>query len=807
MSQSKDIFFTDIVDIENFVAENFNLCPNEDMNSLDFLVMLSQIHPKAFSEALFNMHILSANEDDLYEYMEKYQNNMLVKAAGKADVGSVEFQEEFRNALDSLDALIRAKRDANTFDEEAAIGITEIFMNMMLANESVAGLVLNFTERGDLLELSPEDVFPKNDIDNHVKIPRSESNLGPTFSTGTSNLPATTEKKEEDEFDVTKVLTDLTAKAKDPGFEPVIGRDEEIGRARQTMLRKTKRNPIFVGEAGVGKTSAAYGLIQKIADGDVPEELKGKKVFGLDATDLVSGTKFRGDFEKRIKAVLNFARDTGAALFIDEIHLLMGAGQTGKGGMDASNIMKAYLSDPINPIHVMGATTYEHYKEIEKDSAFERRFSKVDVKEPSVELAVEMVKGKRDTYEKHHKGVTLTDEAIQIAVEESHRHIHDRALPDKAFDLIDDAMATQRDGIVPEGAAKGVVAGRDIYAGLSKKVRREIGPLNDPTIKEKYNTMSDRFNAVVINQREAVDKLTKRVKNSGSNLFSSSRQNKTLGSFIFAGPTGVGKTELTQQLAKELGVPLLRYDMSEYGDSTSVKRLTGSDPGYVGYEEGGQLVNDVRENPACVVLLDEIEKADTSIYKVLLGILDNAKLTDGQGRVADFQNVYVVMTSNIGATLQDTQTIGFKNETTSAADQREDMIRRVFSPEFVGRLDDIIDFNDIRNEKDIVEILNVHLQPQLDDLKTNKGITVEFCDKAKNFIAKQCLNQNLGARPIKKAIEDYFQSPLVDAFVAGTLNEGDIVIINAPENDNPVLNITYKKPEQKRLAPPRQAIV
>ena len=790
--------FNDIVEVEDFIKHNFEICPSPEFSSLDFLVLMNQMHPAAFDEALFNLNI---NEDDFLAFLEKAHEYIVETHDKENPATEFDFTDEFRDFNDALE---------NAMDiEDHSFDFTQILSFFIQYQNTAAGVVLSFAKEGQLWEIDfakAHDLIVGNEEAARQQAQyyaenRQETAMGNQFPARRENTQETSVEQQQTDL---SALTDLTAQAKEVTFDPVIGRDGEIDSAVQVLLRKEKRNPVFIGEAGVGKTAAVYGLVKRIADGDVPEGLKDKQVLSLDIASLIAGTSHRGEFEQKLKDVLEHVKKTEAILFIDEIHAMVGAGSA-SGSLDMANILKPYMSDAINPICVMGATTFDGFKKLEKDSALERRMGKVTVNEPSPALAIEMIKGKRDAYVAHHGGLELTDAAIELAVEQTHQHIHDLCLPDKAFAVIDSALAAQRAGKVPSSGKAGVVDSADIYAQISKDLGREIGALDNPEIKQKLLSLSDRFNAVVINQETAVEQVSKRVRNSGTNLFASARKNKTLGSFMFVGPTGVGKTELTKQLAAELDIPLIRYDMSEFSEQASVKRLIGADPSYVGYEDGGQLVNDIRKNPSCVLLLDEIEKAHSSVYKILLQIMDDAKLKDGQGRVANFQNCYVVMTSNIGATIEEVRGIGFAAETKTVESQRLDLIKQVFSPEFVGRLDEAVDFNDLSEMKDFMKIIDVHLAPQIEDLKAH-NINVAFNDNAKEYIVNKCLKEKLGARPIKKAIETYFQTPVSEAFCAEAFKAGDTIVVSAPENDNAGDGLTfeYKGPEMLRLGAPKK---
>ena len=798
MEQNKPLFSSSM-DVMDFVENNFIVCPNRSFGTVDFLILLYNEYPMQFTQALWHLEI---DESEFVPHLDDMHRSVTNVIDQEIDVVS-SYQSSTNEFDDFLQEIMNV---TDGLDQE--LGMTDILHMMIKGEYTLAGVILSQAQEGEYLGQNYYEISRNlENTDQEANI-REEFYKAKRESAAMQNVPARREdvsegEKTEEQAIIEQCTVDMTARAKGKGYDPVIGRDEEIKKAARTLLRKKKSNPVFVGESGVGKTAVAEGVVQAIAEGHVPKELKNKTVLSVDIGAMIAGTSNRGEFEEKLKVILEHAQSEGAILFIDEIHMIVGAGSS-RGGTDMSNIMKPYLTDSQNPLYVMGATTFDDFKRIENDPAMVRRFAKIVVAEPSPELAVEMIKGQRATYESHHAGIRLTDEAIEAAVELTDRHIHDECLPDKAFAVLDSALAAQRDGFVPENGQKGVVGESDVYAQVSEDLGREIGPLNDPKVKEKMLGLADRFNAVVINQEHATAELSRRVRNSSANLFASARKNKTQGSFMFVGPTGVGKTELSKQLANELGVPLIRYDMSEFGESAAVKRFIGADPSYVGYEEGGQLINDIRANPSCVLLLDEIEKAHPDVYKILLQVMDDAKLKDGKGRVADFQGVYVIMTSNIGANLEEIRGIGFGAETQTVEDQRIELVRQVFSPEFVGRMDASIDFNDLDEVEHFVKILDVHLQPQLDDL-ADKGIKVKFQANAKKYLAEKCLETKLGARPLKKALEDYFQSPLIDAFYESSLDEGDTVIVRAPKNDNDALDIKYQKPEPKRLMAPNPA--
>jgi ATP-dependent Clp protease ATP-binding subunit ClpA len=786
----EDLMFYNAKEIKTYIAENHEKCPKRTIGSIDLLIFLKNTDPEGFANALWKLEL---SDEACMTGLEAIHTDHINSLTPEDILNDYTYTTELYNSFDQLDDLINA--------QEEEVDMTQILQFFLRHSETSAGLFLNKAKEGVVLDEFNKEVRAFIDRasgdegagDNKVRIDYSHSTDVAPYAAPQAAPSAESEKEEG--IDPTEFLVDMLAQAKDTPYDAVIGRADETAAMVQILLRKEKRNPLIVGEAGVGKTAIVHALVQKMVDGDVPKDIALKPVFSLDVATLLAGTSLRGQFEERLKAVLDYAQEQDAILFIDEMHTVMEEGEM-------ADMLKPYLSHPSKPISVIGATTYQESKAIMKDSAMARRMGKVTVNEPSAELAIEMVQGKREQYQNFHAGIQLDDSAIIAAVEETSRHMHESFLPDKAFSIIDSAMATRRAGLVPEGCDADLITERDIYAQLSRDLGREIGPIESPAVKAKLMGLKACFNAAVINQEEAIDALSKRVRNSGSNLFASTRKSKTLGSFMFAGPTGVGKTELTRQLAKEMGIPLLKYDMSEFSDKSSVKRLTGADPSYIGYENGGQLVNDIRQNPSCVLLLDEIEKADPSIFKLLLQILDDAVLTDGQGKKANFQNVYVVMTTNAGANIKEIRSIGFKPETKTVENQKLKLIKDLFSEEFVGRLDGVIDFNDITDMDDVLKILDIYLQPQLDDLAA-KDITVDFKQEAKTFIAQKCLDAKLGVRPLKIALETYFQSPLVDAFCSEALKAGDDVVINGPLNDNTdALNVQFEGPKLKRLAAP-----
>jgi len=575
-----------------------------------------------------------------------------------------------------------------------------------------------------------------------------------------------TDRASEERYQILKKYSvNLTEMAKRGELDPVIGRDEEIRRMEQILSRRRKNNPVLIGEPGVGKTAVVEGLAQRIASGDVPDTLKGKEILALDIAAMVAGSKFRGEFEDRLKAVIKEieAQAGRTILFVDEIHTLVGAGAA-EGAIDASNILKEPLSR--GKFQLIGATTLDEYREhIEKDSAFERRFQKVYVREPTIEETIEILQGLRETLQEHHK-VEITDEAIEAAAKLSERYISDRFLPDKAIDLIDEAASRIR----VEGSEKKVTE-----AEIASLVSQWTGIPAERMLEEERSRlakMEDALHERIIDQEEGVRAIAEAVRHSRAGL---SDPRRPVGTFLFLGPTGVGKTELAKALAEFLfgsDSALLRIDMSEYMERHAVARLIGSPPGYVGYEEGGQLTEAVRRRPYQVILFDEIEKAHPQVMNLLLQLLDEGRLTDGHGRTVDFRHTILIMTSNVGS-----------EEFQSGASEEEihrkirDQLRKTFRPEFLNRIDEIIIFHPLSEEaiEKIVELKVAGLNERL----AEQGITLSLTDEAKRILAKEGYDPHYGARPLARALKRLIENPLASKIVAGEIKEGDSVIVDA----------------------------
>jgi ATP-dependent Clp protease ATP-binding subunit ClpA len=570
----------------------------------------------------------------------------------------------------------------------------------------------------------------------------------------------------------------LNELAKQGKIDPLIGRKDEIERTVQILCRRRKNNPLFVGEAGVGKTAIAEGLAKKIVDGEVPEVLHHSVIYSLDLGALLAGTKYRGDFEKRLKAVISqLSREPGSILFIDEIHTIIGAGAASGGAMDASNLIKPVLAS--GQLKCIGSTTYQEYRGIfEKDRALSRRFQKIDVVEPTIEESVQILEGLKSRFEDHHD-VKFTHAALRGAVELSARYITDRHLPDKAFDVIDEAGASQR--LYPPSKRKKVIGLREIENVVAKMAR--IPPKSvTKSDKEVLATLDRDLKMVIFGQGPAIDTLVTSIKMARSGL---GNVQKPIGSFLFAGPTGVGKTELTRQLARLLGVELIRFDMSEYMERHTVSRLIGAPPGYVGFDQGGLLTEAISKHPHSVLLLDEIEKAHPDVFNLLLQVMDHGTLTDNNGRKADFRNVILVMTTNAGADRAARPSVGFKHQ--DHATDAMDVIKRMFTPEFRNRLDAIVQFGALAPEQigHVVDKFIIELEGQLEE----KRVTVHADDAARQWLAERGYDPTMGARPMARAIQDNIRRPLADELLFGKLVNGGHVDISV-KDDRLVFEIT-----------------
>ncbi|EOA3783046.1 ATP-dependent Clp protease ATP-binding subunit ClpA [Vibrio vulnificus] len=593
-----------------------------------------------------------------------------------------------------------------------------------------------------------------------------DSSSSDSFGSDSSSEESSSEERLE------SFATNLNQVAKDGHIDPLIGRDKELERTIQVLCRRRKNNPLLVGEAGVGKTAIAEGLAWRIVEGSVPDVIKDSVIYSLDIGSLLAGTKYRGDFEKRFKAILKqLEKEKDAILFIDEIHTIIGAGAASGGQVDAANLIKPLLSG--GKLRCIGSTTYQEYSNIfEKERALSRRFQKIDVVEPSLDDTTKILMGLKSKYEAHHD-VRYTNKALRAAVELSAKYINERHLPDKAIDVIDEAGARSR--LTPASRRKKTVGVADIEAMVAKMARIPEKSVSSSD-KDILKSLDDKMKMLVFGQDVAIDVLCEAIKLSRAGL---GAENKPVGSFLFAGPTGVGKTEVTVQLSKLLGIELLRFDMSEYGERHSVSRLIGAPPGYVGYDQGGLLTDAVIKHPHAVVLLDEIEKAHPDIFNLLLQVMDNGTLTDNNGRKADFRNVILVMTTNAGVAETEKKSIGLIQQDHSHDAMAE--IKKVFTPEFRNRLDNIIWFNSLDEAiiHQVVDKFIVELQVQLDA----RGVSLEVSEDARHWLANKGYDKAMGARPMSRVIQDKLKKPLANELLFGSLIDGGTVKVTLEKDD------------------------
>ncbi len=567
------------------------------------------------------------------------------------------------------------------------------------------------------------------------------------------------EKKKSDALEA--YCVNLNEKAKKGKIDPLIGRADEINRTIQVLCRRSKNNPLYVGDPGVGKTAIAEGLAKRIVEGDVPDVLMGSTIFALDMGALLAGTRYRGDFEERLKQVVKEIENyPGGVMFIDEIHTVIGAGATSGGAMDASNLLKPALAS--GSIRCIGSTTYKEYRQFfEKDRALVRRFQKIDVNEPTIPDAIEILKGLKPYFEDYHR-VRYTNDAIKAAVELSARYINDRKLPDKAIDVIDESGASQM--LVPENRRKKTIGIREIEATIATMAR--IPPKSvSKDDAEVLEHLEENLKRVVYGQDKAIGALASAIKLARAGL---REPEKPIGNYLFSGPTGVGKTEVARQLASVLGVKILRFDMSEYMERHTVSRLIGAPPGYVGFDQGGLLTDGVDQHPHCVLLLDEIEKAHQDLFNILLQVMDHGKLTDHNGKQVDFRNVILIMTTNAGAADMAKAPIGFNRSKREGDD--EEAINRIFTPEFRNRLDAIIPFSALPAEvvRSVVQKFVMQLEAQLAD----RNVTFELTDEAVDWLAVKGYDERMGARPLARVIQEHIKRPLADAVLFGVLKKG-----------------------------------
>ena len=621
----------------------------------------------------------------------------------------------------------------------------------------------------------------------------------PSKSSGDAPSSSSSQEGEKDDGDgkgspLEQYTQNLNQSARDGRIDPLIGRDHEVERVIQVLCRRRKNNPLLVGEAGVGKTAIAEGLAWRITQGDVPDVLAESTVYALDMGALLAGTKYRGDFEQRLKGVLKQLKEQPhAVLFIDEIHTLIGAGAASGGTLDASNLLKPALSS--GQIKCIGATTFTEYRGIfEKDAALSRRFQKVDVVEPTVEQTVEILKGLKSRFEEHH-GVKYELGALQAAAELSAKYINDRHLPDKAIDVIDEAGAAQR--VLPKNKQKKKITRGEVEDIVAKIARIPPASVSSDD-RGKLKSLDRDLKSVVFGQDAAIDALSGAIKMARSGL---GKPEKPIGAFLFSGPTGVGKTEVAKQLAYILGIDLIRFDMSEYMERHAVSRLIGAPPGYVGFDQGGLLTEAVTKKPHCVLLMDEIEKAHPDVFNVLLQVMDHGTLTDNNGRKADFRNVIVIMTTNAGAETMQKATIGFTTQRESGDEMAD--LKRMFTPEFRNRLDAIVSFRAL-DEEIILRVVDKFLL-QLEGQLGEKKVEVTFTDALRKHLAKKGFDPLMGARPMQRLIQDTIRRALADELLFGRLVDGGRLTVDLDDEGQVRLDIEPRNKSDKPKAEPATA--
>ena len=593
------------------------------------------------------------------------------------------------------------------------------------------------------------------------------------------------ESASEQSSALSKFTVNLNQQSKEGLIDPLIGRTEEVARVIQILARRSKNNPLLVGESGVGKTAIAEGLAKLVNDQKVPDLIKNSHIYSLDMGALLAGTKYRGDFEERLKQVLKeLSEDKDAILFIDEIHTIIGAGATSGGVMDASNLLKPSLAK--GSLKFIGSTTYKEFRGIfEKDRALSRRFQKVDVSEPSVDETYSILKGLKSRFEEHHK-IRYTDSALKAAAELSSKHINERFLPDKAIDVVDEAGAKQ--SLLPKSKKKKTISETDVEKIVASMARIPVKTVSSSD-KVSLKKLEENLKRVIFGQNEAIESLASTIKLSRAGLRT---EGKPVGSFLFSGPTGVGKTEVSKQLALIMGIEFVRFDMSEYMERHTVSRLIGAPPGYVGYDQGGLLTEAVSKHPHSVILLDEIEKAHPEVFNILLQVMDHGSLTDNNGRKADFRNAVVIMTTNAGAQDMSRASMGFQSQDHSS--DASEMIKKTFSPEFRNRLDGIIQFNPLPLEviKTVVDKFLVELQVQLDEQK----VQIEVSEKAREWLVENGYDKNMGARPMQRLIQDTIKKELAEQILFGDLSKnGGIASIDLK---NGKIEIKYQENIKKK---------
>ncbi len=734
----------------------------------------------AFKEAREKRHEFMTVEHLLLALLDNPSSSRVLRACGvKID----ELREELEKLVNENAVLLP---EGDERDTQPTLGFQRVLQRAVFHVQSsgkkeVSGanvLIAIFGERESrAVYLLNKQNITRLDVVNYIshgitKTPRDESSTDETMDSASPSMDQASPAPEQSDNPLDNYTTNLNEQALIGKIDPLIGRSHEVERTIQILCRRRKNNPLLVGEAGVGKTAIAEGLAKHIVEGNVPEVLMDSTIYSLDLGALLAGTKYRGDFEKRLKSVLAHLKKTpGSVLFIDEIHTIIGAGAASGGVMDASNLIKPMLAS--GEMKCIGSTTYQEYRGIfEKDRALARRFQKIDVTEPSVDETYEILKGLKSRFEDHHE-ISYTDQALKAAAELTERYINDRHLPDKAIDIIDEAGASQR--LLPDDQRKAIIDVKDIEDMIAKIARIPTKTVSSSD-KDVLKNLERDLKMVVFGQDEAIQTLSAAIKMSRSGL---GRDDKPIGSFLFAGPTGVGKTEVSKQLAQIMGIELVRFDMSEYMERHTVSRLIGAPPGYVGFDQGGLLTEAINKQPHAILLLDEIEKAHPDVFNLLLQVMDHGKLTDTNGRETDFRNVIIIMTTNAGADRLNRTSIGFTTQVESS-DAMED-IKRIFTPEFRNRLDSIVHFGGLALETiiHVVDKFIVDLEFQLD----KKKVTLVVDDSARQWLAIHGHDPLMGARPMNRLIQDKIRRPLAEELLFGKLENGGLVRITTKDEE------------------------
>jgi ATP-dependent Clp protease ATP-binding subunit ClpA len=748
---------------------------------------------QAYQSARESRHEFLTVEHMLLALLDNASALGVLSACG---VDSASLEKEILKVLEDT---VPSLGDEDNRDTQPTIGFQRVLQRALYhvqsaGKDEVLGanvLVAIFSEKDSYANylLNRHDVT-RLDVINYIShgISKLEGEAAPEADA--SVLDAEEQGGEQKSSALEQFTSNLNQRASEDLIDPLIGREKEVERTVQVLCRRRKNNPLYVGEAGVGKTAMAEGLALRIVNREVPEILENANIYALDLGALLAGTKYRGDFEKRLKAVINELKgEDGAILFIDEIHTIIGAGAASGGVMDASNLIKPVLAS--GDLRCIGSTTFQEFRGVfEKDRALARRFQKIDITEPSVSETIEILKGLKTRFEDHHH-VKYSNEALVTAAELSARHINDRYLPDKAIDVIDEAGARQR--MVPEDQRKELLDEHDIediIAHMARIPAKQVSRSDRDALKNLERDLK----LVVFGQDEAIGALSAAIKMTRAGL---GDEDKPIGSFLFAGPTGVGKTEVTRQLALTMGIELTRFDMSEYMEAHSVSRLVGAPPGYVGFDQGGLLTEAVTKNPHAVLLMDEIEKAHPDIFNILLQVMDHGKLTDANGREADFRNVILVMTTNAGAQQSARRSIGFAEQDHST-DSLE-VIRKTFSPEFRNRLDAIINFKAL--DMPVVLLVVDKFIMELEEQLALKDVNINVSRAAREWLAKQGFDPKMGARPMKRVIQEKIKRPLADDLLFGKLADGGDVDVDIDADDAKDLNLTVKarKTRQRKL--------